>query len=65
MSVNLPQSPAASEQPQHARELQARLYREIGLSAVAAALLLSDQDGDAEIAPLREQQSALRTDIAA
>ena len=65
MSVNLPQSPAAPEQPEHARELQARLYREIGLSAVAAALLRSDQDGDADIELQREQPLILRTDIAA
>ena len=65
MSLDLPQSPAASEQPEHARELQAQLYREIGISAVAAALLLSEQNVDIQIEQHQENSAMLRADIAA
>ena len=34
---------ATSPKPEHARDLQAKLYREIGISAVAAALRFTTQ----------------------
>lgn len=44
----VPQTKPAADRPEHARDLQARLYREIGISAVAAALRFTTQpDPDA------------------
>jgi hypothetical protein len=65
MSVDVQPSPAASQQPQHARELQARLYREIGISAVAAALQLPEPPVDVQVEQHRDNQPMLRKDIAA
>lgn len=43
-----PRTKAAADRPEQARDLQARLYREIGISAVAAALRFTTQpDPDA------------------
>lgn len=39
---------SAGDRPQHARDLQSKLYREIGISAVAAALRSINQPDPTE-----------------
>ena len=43
MTADRPQQTNAPDNSQHARDLMARLYREIGISAVAAALRFTSQ----------------------
>ena len=53
------------EHPEHARDLLARLYREIGISAVAAALQIPDYKADPKVEQRREMLAILRKDLAA
>lgn len=53
----------ATPSPQHdARDLQARLYREIGISAVAAALHFVNQPDPAEAPPAERELPFLLRD---
>ena len=65
MSIDHQQSIPDSENPQHARELLARLYREIGLLAVAEALQVPMPKDDAELDTRCETLPIPRKDIAA
>jgi hypothetical protein len=64
MSADRPQQIQATE-AQHARDLLVRLYREIGISAVAAALQIPPQKPSVDADARREIPPMLRKDIAA
>jgi hypothetical protein len=59
MQTNSPEDSA------HARDLLARLYREIGISAVAAALQVPMPKADPDAEKRRELPAILRKDLAA
>ncbi len=52
----------ATHQPSDARELQARLYREIGISAVTAALRFVNQPDPNAKAPVERDMPAILRD---
>lgn len=65
MSADRPQHSQAIQHPEHARDLLARLYREIGISAVAAALQIPVPKADPEMDQRRDVPPMLRKELAA
>ena len=66
MMTNAPLSQAAERKPDGARDLQARLYRDIGISAVAAALhSIKQPEPGKPAAVVRELPPGLRDHLAA
>jgi hypothetical protein len=65
MTGDRPQQTNAPKTSEHPRDLLARLYREIGISAVAAALQIPTKKTDTGIEQRREIPAMLREDLAA
>jgi hypothetical protein len=63
MTADRPTQTSATQPTQHARDLLARLYREIGISAVAAALQIPEQKAAPQTK--HELPAILRKDLAA
>jgi hypothetical protein len=61
-SFELPTEPVAPQPKQDARDLLARLYREIGVSAVAAALDLDEPEVEQKVSA--EAKPVLRNEAA-
>jgi hypothetical protein len=65
MTADRPQQTNAPDNSQHARDLLARLYREIGISAVAAALQIPTPKSETGLESRRDIPAMLRKDLAA
>jgi hypothetical protein len=66
MMTNVSIPPATERKPEDARDLQARLYRDIGISAVAAALRFTKQPEPGKPAAVERQlPPGLRDHLAA